>query len=212
MDSFPCNGREVLNERFYRSAAPQGSPERFNGHPGTGETGLTAQDFWIDVDGAWQVGHALIVHHCRAACSAKSTHRLAFGCVNHAAAGDILWGMSRAPRPNRPKRHPSTLPATKARKAPTRRVPADRSKQAPNNSYDPVDFYEDVLFRCVDCQKQETWTAEDQKWWYEVAKGPIYSQAIRCRACRQAKRAAHRGTPRKPRSQGSTKPPDAETP
>lgn len=39
------------------------------------------------------------------------------------------------------------------------RIIADRSKQAPNNSYDPPTFYEDTEFACLDCGKQETWTA-----------------------------------------------------
>jgi len=69
------------------------------------------------------------------------------------------------------------------------RIAADRSQQAPNNSYFPPLFYEDSEFTCVDCGAVEVWTAEQQKWWYDVAKGPIYSRAIRCRACRVARRA-----------------------
>jgi hypothetical protein len=71
------------------------------------------------------------------------------------------------------------------------RVPVDASQLAPNNSYSPPSgFYEDKPFTCVDCGKEEVWTAEQQKWWYEVAKGPIYSTAIRCRPCRKARRDA----------------------
>src|SRR5258708_5949205 len=77
------------------------------------------------------------------------------------------------------------------------RIPANLSQQAPNNSYDPPLFYEDREFACVDCGKHQVWTAEQQKWWYEVAKGSIYSGAIRCRDCRAARRIAHRGTPRR---------------
>ena len=77
------------------------------------------------------------------------------------------------------------------------RIPADLTQQAPNNSYGPPLFYEDYEFTCVDCGRQEVWTAEQQKWWYEVAKGPIYARAVRCRACRAARRAAQRGTPRR---------------
>lgn len=73
---------------------------------------------------------------------------------------------------------------------PSRRIiPADHSKQAPNNSYDGRSFYEDMQFVCVDCGKEDVWTAEQQQWWYEVAKGSIYSVAKRCRSCRQARRA-----------------------
>jgi len=72
---------------------------------------------------------------------------------------------------------------------PSGRIPADLSKQAPNNSYSPPLFYDDSPFICVDCGKEENWTAKQQQWWYEVAKGSIYSRAIRCRVCRRAHRA-----------------------
>jgi hypothetical protein len=72
---------------------------------------------------------------------------------------------------------------------PSERIEADRSQQAPNNSYDPPRYYEDRTFAFVDCGKDEVWTAEQQQWWYEVAKGSIYSRAVCCRECRQARRA-----------------------
>jgi hypothetical protein len=81
---------------------------------------------------------------------------------------------------------------------------ADLSQQAPNNSYGPPLYYRDYEFNCADCGKPQVWTAAQQKWWYEVAKGPIYSGAKRCRACREAVRAAHGGTPR--RSQTERRP------
>ena len=80
----------------------------------------------------------------------------------------------------------------------TRRIPADLSQQRPSNTYDPKLFYEDVPFTCQDCGSQEVWTAEQQKWWYEVAKGSIYSMAVRCRRCRQARRG---GTAEEPETQ-----------
>ena len=49
--------------------------------------------------------------------------------------------------------------------------------------------YRDRRFVCVDCGVEETWTATQQKWWYEVAKGDVNSIATRCRPCRQAERA-----------------------
>lgn len=67
---------------------------------------------------------------------------------------------------------------------PRNAIPADTSQQAQNNSYNPPLFYEDIEFTCRDCGVEEVWTAEQQKWWYEVAKGSIYSGAIRCRECR----------------------------
>jgi hypothetical protein len=68
------------------------------------------------------------------------------------------------------------------------RIPADVSKHAPNNSYSQLLFYEDKPFVCVGCGKEEIWTARQQKWWYEVAKGTIYSRAVRCRECRKSRR------------------------
>ena len=65
---------------------------------------------------------------------------------------------------------------------------ADLSKQAPNNSYGPPTEYRDTEFECVDCGKAECWTAKQQQWWYEVAKGPIQAGAKRCRECRRIDR------------------------
>src|SRR5262245_34185151 len=62
-------------------------------------------------------------------------------------------------------------------------VVADLSQQATNNSYGPPTYYVDQPFQCVDCGKEEVWTASQQKWYFEVAKGSIYGRAIRCRAC-----------------------------
>jgi Probable zinc-ribbon domain len=72
-------------------------------------------------------------------------------------------------------------------------IVADLEKQAPNNSYSPPLFYIDRPFKCVDCGKEQVWTASQQKWYYEVAKGPIYAQAVRCRPCRQKQRREAKG-------------------
>ncbi|WP_395505924.1 zinc-ribbon domain containing protein [Ectopseudomonas hydrolytica] len=77
--------------------------------------------------------------------------------------------------------------------APADSVPVDRSNLAPYNSYgDPIfvrrGWYEDQAFTCHDCGVQQTWTAAQQKWWYEGCEGQVYSTAIRCRACRLNKR------------------------
>jgi hypothetical protein len=100
------------------------------------------------------------------------------------------------PRPNRVKRRTSAEPPAAAPRPP-RRIPADLSKQAPSNTYSPRLYYEDLEFKCRDCRKREVWTAEQQQWWYEVAKGPVQSTAIRCRACRSARRASPKRTPPK---------------
>ena len=76
---------------------------------------------------------------------------------------------------------------------PYRFVPVNEELLAPNNSYGAPDFvgrgyYVDRPFRCVDCGKEEVWTGSQQKWWYEVAKGFVYSTAVRCRLCRRKRR------------------------
>ena len=64
---------------------------------------------------------------------------------------------------------------------------------APCNSYGSPDFvvrgyYVDKDFTCQGCGREEVWTARQQKWWYEVAKGFVYSDAKLCRACRRRER------------------------
>ena len=68
-------------------------------------------------------------------------------------------------------------------------VAADLMEQAPHNSYSAPLYYVDVAFVCVDCGVRQVWTAAQQKWYYEVAKGPIQAVAVRCRPCRQRQRA-----------------------
>ena len=50
-------------------------------------------------------------------------------------------------------------------------------------------YYVDMPFTCKDCGSMELWTAKQQKWWYEIAKGSIDSIAIRCRSCRKKEQA-----------------------
>ena len=65
---------------------------------------------------------------------------------------------------------------------------ANLDRQAPNGSWSVHAYYVDKIFRCVDCGIEQTWTAKQQQWWYEVAKGRIDSDAARCRNCRKLKR------------------------
>jgi hypothetical protein len=60
----------------------------------------------------------------------------------------------------------------------------------PNNSYDVPDFvklgyYLDRPFNCAGCNNPEIWKAAQQKWWYEEAKGDLWSIAKFCRTCRR---------------------------
>lgn len=72
-------------------------------------------------------------------------------------------------------------------------APCDPALLAPASScMDPEfvrrGYYMDQPFQCVDCQRQEIWTAARQKWWYEVAKGKPETGANRCNACRRIER------------------------
>ena len=87
-------------------------------------------------------------------------------------------------------RPPSAVPPP-----PRGSLPVDVSQLAPNNSYGSGlprfaqhGYYVDQWYACVDCGKHEIWTAAQQKWWYETAKGYIDSIAIRCKPCRVIRR------------------------
>lgn len=68
----------------------------------------------------------------------------------------------------------------------------------PTNSYGTPDFvkrgyYVDMPFSCKSCGASQVWTETQQKWWYESAKGDVWTKAVLCRPCRkreQARRAA----------------------
>jgi len=69
---------------------------------------------------------------------------------------------------------------------PKNAVNANHSELQHNNTYGALPlFYVDRAFCCRDCGTDELWTAKNQKWWYEIAKGPIDSIAIHCSACRK---------------------------
>jgi hypothetical protein len=72
-------------------------------------------------------------------------------------------------------------------------VPVDPTRLQPNNSYSVADFmqrgfYQDMAFRCIDCGADGVWTAERQRWWYEMAGGDIFTTARRCAHCRAVER------------------------
>ena len=69
-------------------------------------------------------------------------------------------------------------------------VLADHAQLAHNNTYDLLPkFYIDRAIVCRECSAEEVWPAERQKWWYEVAKGNINTDAVLCRSCRRSKKA-----------------------
>ena len=73
---------------------------------------------------------------------------------------------------------PSTIPPSGA-------VLADQKELLHNNTYGRLPcFYVDKAVACRQCGTEEVWTAERQKWWYEVAKGNINTEAVLCRTCR----------------------------
>ena len=76
---------------------------------------------------------------------------------------------------------------------PSGAVPCNPSLLAPDSSYGSPDYaergyYLDALFECAGCRKIEVWTATQQKWWYEIAKGGVWTKATRCRPCRRKER------------------------
>ena len=90
--------------------------------------------------------------------------------------------------------------ARRSTSTPPGQVRVNVAALAANNSYGVPRFvergyYEDVPFTCSDCGSKEIWRAAQQKWWYEVMKGYVYSGAKLCRTCRrreQARRAEAR--------------------
>jgi hypothetical protein len=72
-------------------------------------------------------------------------------------------------------------------------VVVNPSNLRPTNSYGTPDFvargyYVDFPFKCKDCGNPEVWSPTQQRWWYEIAKGDVWTVAIRCRPCRQRER------------------------
>jgi hypothetical protein len=88
--------------------------------------------------------------------------------------------------------------AAKAEKLHARRlagqVVVNPSNLKPTNSYGTPDFvargyYVDFPFTCKDCGSSEIWSPMQQRWWYEIAKGDVWTVATRCRPCRRRERA-----------------------
>jgi hypothetical protein len=56
-------------------------------------------------------------------------------------------------------------------------------------------YYRDQQFTCTDCKQQFTWTAEEQRFWYEQLRGSVYSEAARCQTCRKQRKGIPRQEP-----------------
>ena len=68
-------------------------------------------------------------------------------------------------------------------------VPVNQANLSPNNSYGLPEFvkrgfYVDRPFSCKHCGAAQIWTAQQQHWWYELAKGDVWSIAVLCLPCR----------------------------
>ena len=90
------------------------------------------------------------------------------------------------------RRHRERLAALEAR-AKARGVAVDPEALAQRTGYGVAElvargYYVDIPFICQECGASQIWTAEQQKWWYEVAKGYIRSTATLCRPCRHRRR------------------------
>jgi hypothetical protein len=72
-------------------------------------------------------------------------------------------------------------------------VTADHSKLSHINTYGSLpEFYLDQPFTCRQCGRREIWKANDQKWYYEEAKGHIDARAVECHDCRTAEKKERR--------------------
>jgi hypothetical protein len=75
-----------------------------------------------------------------------------------------------------------------------RHVLVNPANLRPTNSYGTPEFvkrghYVDMPFNCKSCGVAQVWTETQQKWWYESAKGDVWTIAILCRPCRRRERA-----------------------
>ncbi len=64
-------------------------------------------------------------------------------------------------------------------------LPAALELQNSNGTLSQPLFYRDISFHCKDCRKHQVWSATQQRWYYEIAKGLVHARATRCRACRK---------------------------
>ena len=70
---------------------------------------------------------------------------------------------------------------------------------APDKRYGTPEFvargyYIDMPFVCKACGARQVWTEAQQKWWYETAKGKVWTVAVLCRPCRRREREHRRSS------------------
>lgn len=75
----------------------------------------------------------------------------------------------------------------------SKKLHVNKANLAPNASWGWPEFfhrgyYLDHPFVCDGCHIQQVWTASQQKWWYESAKGNVWTVAKYCRSCRRQER------------------------
>lgn len=73
---------------------------------------------------------------------------------------------------------PDDDPLSSGRPTAAGAVPVNEAALVPYNSYGSPDFvtrgyYLDRPFRCAACGTDQVWTARQQKWWYETARGGV---------------------------------------
>jgi hypothetical protein len=64
---------------------------------------------------------------------------------------------------------------------------------ARQGAYTKVLYYRDKPFVCKDCGRESIWKKEDQRYWFEIRRETIYSNAVRCHECRARQRAIKEG-------------------
>lgn len=96
----------------------------------------------------------------------------------------------RASRIKKAQKHVASVNETPWEKQPIEgpRVEADHSQIQHSYSTCLPLYYYDRAFECATCGVSQLWTAKQQKWWYEIAKGDFNSTAKYCRPCRKANR------------------------
>jgi hypothetical protein len=64
-------------------------------------------------------------------------------------------------------------------------IPVDPECSTKALTWSPEIFYRDINFVCSDCAKEECWTADSQKHYFEVLRSSPYKYPKRCYECRQ---------------------------